>query len=100
MEVLVEFKECPDCKVDARLMNSIVQEEITKGNMGEGTIPFSDMKMMYNLDPRKTILTGSRLPGARVTYDICTKCGKEFTTKIELGHVLPSSNPGVPPTFL
>jgi hypothetical protein len=99
MKTISEFKECPDCKVDARLMNSIVQEEVLKGNMGEDTIAFTDAKIICNIDPRRPPIAGGRVPGARVIRDICTKCGREFTTKIERGYVTPPTTPGGVPIF-
>lgn len=99
MKVIAEFKECPDCKVDARLMNSIVQEEIAKGNMGVDTISFIDIRVVCNVDPKKPPIVGGRIPGARITRDMCTKCGKEFTTKIEIGYITPPTRPNMPPIF-
>lgn len=99
MIVLAEFKECPDCKVDARLMNSIVQEEIAKGNIGADVVANTMTKMITNLDARKPPLVGGRVPSARVFYDICCKCGKEYAVRIEKGHVTMPSGPGVIPVF-
>ncbi|GAI09501.1 unnamed protein product, partial [marine sediment metagenome] len=94
-----EFNECPDCKVDARLMNSIVQEEVAKGNMGKEAVACTDVRVFCNVDPSKPQLAGGRLPGAKVYRDMCTKCGREFTSRIERGYVTLPTTPGMPPVF-
>lgn len=99
MELIAEFKECPDCKVDAWLMKSIVQEQIAKGNMGEDVTANTASKIITNVDARKPPLVGGRIPSARVYYDICTKCGKERVVRIEKGHVTIPSRPGMLPEF-
>lgn len=99
MRTIAEFCECPDCKVDARLMNSIVQEEVAKGNMGEGMAPCTSANIYCNIDPRRPPIAGGRVPGARVTRDICTRCGREYTVRIEIGHVTAPVRPGMPPAF-
>lgn len=99
MRVIAEFYKCPNCKADARLMGSIVQEEMAKGNMGEGVVGCTQINVYCNVDPRRPPIVGGRIPGARVFKDVCTNCGKEFTTRIESGHVTPSTIEGMPPTF-
>jgi len=99
MEVIAELKECPDCKVDARLMNSIVQKEVEKGSMGKDMTPNTQAKIITNIDPRKPPLAGGRVPSGRVFYDICMKCGKEYIWRIEKGHVNIPTRPGQPPIF-
>lgn len=99
MEILATFNECSDCKVDARLMNSIVQEEISKGNMGSDVVPNTQARIITNIDMRKPPLIGGRIPSARVYYDICCRCGKEYVVRIERGHITMPSGPGVPPVF-
>lgn len=99
MEVLAEFKECPDCKVDARLMNSIAQMEIIKGNMGKDVVPNTQARIITNIDMRKPPLTGARVPSARVFFDICTKCGREYIFRIEKGHITLPARPGAPVVF-
>jgi len=99
MEVILELKECPDCKVDARLMNSIVQKEIEKGNMGKDTMPTTNTRVITNIDIRRPPLAGGRVPSARVSYDICMKCGKEHIWRIDKGYVTIPTRPGVPPEF-
>lgn len=99
MEVIAEFNKCPGCKVDARLMNTIIQEEVVKGNMSEGVVGCTQVEVFCNVDPRKPFIAGGRLPGARVFWDVCTKCGRRFITRIERGHVTPPTRPGLPPTF-
>ena len=99
MELIAEFKECPDCKVDARLMNSIVQEEIAKGNIEEGSPAATDGRVITNINILTPPLVGGRLAGARVFYDICTKCGTEYIVRIEKGHVTLPTRPGMLPTF-
>lgn len=99
MELIAQFDECPDCHVDAWLMKGIVQGEIAKGSMGEGVIPNTMTKLITNLDARKPPLVGGRVPSARVFYDICCKCGKEYIVRIEKGHITMPSRPGVAPVF-
>ena len=99
MEVIFELKECPDCKVDAWLMRSIVKKEIEKGNMGEGTIPTTNTGVITNIDTRKPPIAGGRVPSARVHYDICMKCGKEQIWRIEKGYVTIPTRPGQSPEF-
>ena len=99
MEVIAEFKECPDCKVDAWLMKSIMRMEIIEGNVGEDVVPNTMTKLITNLDARKPPLLGGRVASARIYYDICTKCGKEQPVRIEKGHVTMPSRPGQPPVF-
>lgn len=99
MKVIAEFKECPDCKVDARLMNTIVQEEMVKGNMSKDVVSWTIAAIYCNVDPRRPPIAGGRVPGARVFKDICTKCGREYTVRIETGYVTLPSRPGVLPTF-
>ena len=99
MKILAEFKECPDCKVDSRLMNTIIEEEATKGNMGTDTPSWTSIRVIANTDVRVPQIVGGRIPAARVTTDICTKCGREFTTKIEVGHITIPARPGMTPNF-
>lgn len=99
MKTIAEFEKCPDCKIDARLMNSIVQEEIAKGNMSKDIVPCTHGDIYCNIDPRHLPLTGGRVPGARVLYDICTKCGRSYTVRIETGYVTTPVRQGMPPTF-
>lgn len=99
MELIAEFKECPHCKVDARLMDPIVREEIAKGNMGEDMTGSTMCKVFTNIDVRKPPLVGGRVLSARVFYDVCTKCGYEYPVRIEKGHVTMPSRPGVLPVF-
>ncbi len=98
MEVVAEFNECPDCKVDAWLMKSIMRMEIIKGNVGEDVVPNTGTKVFTNLDARKPPLIGGRVASARVYYDICTKCGVEKPVRIEKGHVT-MPQPGHAPIF-
>jgi len=99
MEVIAEIKECPNCHVDARLMNMIAQEAIKLGNLGENVVPNTMGKIITNVDPRKPPLVGGRVISARVYYDICTNCGKEYIWRIEKGHVTIPARPGIPPKF-
>ena len=99
MEVLAEFKECPDCKVDAWLMKTIMQIEVAKGNIGDDVIPNSMTKLITNLDARKPPIVGGRVASARVYYDICIKCGAENPVRIEKGHITMPSGPGQSPVF-
>lgn len=99
MEIIATFNECPGCHVDSRLMNSIVKEEIAKGNIGEGAVPNTGIKIITNIDARKPPLVGGRVSSARVFYDICCQCGKEYIVRIEKGHITMPSRPGVPPVF-
>lgn len=99
MKTIATFDECPDCKVDKRLMNGIVQEEIAKGNMSKEALGCTVMQVYSNIDPMKIPIAGGRVPGARITKDICTKCGGEYTTRIETGHVTIPTRQGQPPTF-
>ena len=99
MRVISEITECPDCKVDARLMNSLVREEIEKGNMDKGTIGYVGISVYGNINLSKPMIAGGRVPGARVYKDICTKCGKEFTVRIEVGHIIMPTRQDMPPVF-
>lgn len=99
MEIIAEFKECPDCKVDARLMNFIVQKEIEKGNIGKDLMPNTQAKIFTNIDARKPPLAGGRVPSGRVYYDICMKCGREYIWRIEKGHMTIPARPGQIPVF-
>lgn len=99
MEIIAEIKECRNCKVDKRLMNMIVQEGIKLGNYGEDVTPNTMSKTITNVDPRKPPLVGGRIASARVFYDICCQCGKEYIWRIEKGYVTIPSRPGTPPAF-
>lgn len=99
MEIIAEIKECPDCKVDARLMNIIAQEAIKLGNFGEDIVPNTAAKIITNIDPRKPPLVGGRVISARVYYDICCKCGRERIWRIEKGYVTIPARPGMAPEF-
>lgn len=99
MKIIAEFRECPDCKVDARLMHLIISEEISKGNMGDNTLACTAVKVVTNIDPRKPPISGARIPSARIFYDMCTKCGKEYTVRIEQGHVAIPLRPTDPVVF-
>lgn len=99
MKTVFEFKECPDCKVDARVMNIIIQEEVAKGNMSKDVVPCISVSLYSVIDPRRPPLIGARIPGARVLRDICTRCGREVTTKIEVGRVTVPLKPGDPIQF-
>ena len=100
MEVVLDLKECPNCKVDAWLMKSIMRMEIIKGNVGEDVVPNSAMKIVTNLDTRKPPLLGGRVASARVYYDICTKCGREQPVRIERGHMTIPTGPNSIPEFI
>lgn len=100
MEVIFELNECPDCKMDAWLMKSIVQKEIEKGNMGEDVVANTQTRVITNIDARKPSLVGAGIPSARVFYDTCMKCGKEHIVRIEKGHVTLPTRPGMPPIFV
>lgn len=100
MKIIAEFNECPDCKVDDRLVKTICEKEIELGNLSENFAPYSSANIYAPVDAtRKPLLVGGRLLAARVLRDVCIKCGKEFTTRIEMGHVTPSADPRLPPTF-
>lgn len=100
MEVIAEFNECPDCKLDAWLMKSIVRMEVIKGNMGEDVVGNTQTRIITNIDGRRPPLIGARIPSARVFYDTCMKCGKEHIVRIEKGHVTLPTRPGMPPEFV
>jgi len=99
MKVLAEFKVCRDCKSSKRLMDSIVQKEIELGNMSKMAFGFTQIAIYCNVDPTKQLISGGRMLGSRVFKDICLGCGKEYIFRIESGHVMTSSTPGVVPTF-
>lgn len=99
MKTIATFNKCPDCKVDKRLMNTIVQEEIAKGNMSKEAFGCTMMNVYSNIDPMRPPIAGGRVPGARVTRDICTGCGREYTTKIETGHITIPTHQNQPPSF-
>ena len=64
MKTVAEFTECPDCKVDARLMNPIIQEEISKGNMSNEVLSCSSADIIFVIDPSHPPIAGGRVPGA------------------------------------
>lgn len=99
MEIIAEFKECPYCKVDARLMQSIVDAEIARGNASEGMIGHTKSHIYTNIDTTKEHLVGGRLPSARVYWDICMECGRELPVRIEKGYVTPPARIGDPVVF-
>lgn len=99
MQVVSDFKECPDCKVDAWLMRSITQEQKANGSIGDDVVGNTFTKVVTNMDARKPPLVGARILSARVYYDICTKCGKEQPVRIEKGHVTLPASPNMPPVF-
>ena len=99
MKVVAEFKECRECKVDARLMHTLVQEEIKLGNMTPGTLGCTRIDVYSNMDTNRPPIAGGRIRSARVYSDICTKCGKEYIVKIETGYVTVPANPGIAPIF-
>jgi len=99
MKLVAEFKECPDCKVDARLMNPIIQEEIAKGNMSKNVLSCASADITFVIDPSHPPISGGRVPGARVLRDICTKCGRTYTVRIESGYVTLPARAGLPVTF-
>jgi len=99
MEVVAEFVNCPKCEEDHRLMHGIVKDQIENDNMGEKAIGCTDIKVYCNIDPTHIPIVGGRVPGARVYFDMCTKCGKIYTVRIEKGHVSIPSTPGLPPEF-
>ncbi len=98
MEIVAEFNECPDCKVDAWLMKSIMRMEIIKGNVGADVVPNTGTKVFTDIDARNPPLIGGRVVSARVYYDICTKCGEEKPVRIEKGYVT-MPRPGQAPIF-
>ena len=104
MEVLFNKPECPnpDCPnfgEDHRLMSTIIAEEIKKGNVSEGAVAGTRAEMYNFIDAKKLPIIGGRIPGGRSYKDICTKCGREYTFRIERGHVTMPSRPGQLPTF-
>lgn len=99
MEVVLDLKECPNCKADAWLMKSIMKMEVVKGNIGEDMFPNTATKLVTNLDARKPPLLGGRVASARVYYDICCRCGREQPVRLEKGYVTMPSRPGQAPEF-
>jgi len=99
MKVIAEFKECPDCKVDARLMDPIIQEEIAKGNMSKDVLSCASADITFIIDPKHPPITGGRVAGARVLRDICIKCGRTYTVRIDRGYVTLPTRAGMPVTF-
>lgn len=99
VEVVAEFHECQDCKVDARLMQSIADGMIEKGNADVGSLGAVRTEIYSIVNPTKPPIAGARIPSARVSWDICTKCGRTFTVKIEKGHMTMPLAPGGQPTF-
>jgi hypothetical protein len=99
MKVVFERNVCPSCGVDARLMAQIVGEERKLNNVGEGTLACTQAKIITNIDPRKPPIAGGRIKSARVLYDICTKCGKEYVVRIEQGFITIPLSPQQQPTF-
>jgi len=98
MEVVAEFEECPDCKVDAWLMKSVMKPAITMGTVGDDVIPNSRTILISNLDARRPPIIGGRVASARVYYDICAKCGVERPVRIEKGYIT-MPRPGQAPEF-
>jgi len=99
MKLLGEFKECPYCLVDERLMNGICQTQKDLGNMNEAVVGATHVDVYCNVDPTKPVISGGRVPAARVFRDICSKCGREYTVRIEVGFLTTPTRPGGPTTF-
>ena len=99
MKVVATFAECPHCNVNNRLMNSVVQEEIAKGNMSKNSTPCTQIALFSNIDLARPPIAGGRVPGARIYKDICISCGTEFITRIETGYVTMPTVQGAMPTF-
>ena len=99
MKILAEFKECPNCKVDSRLMGSIVWEEIAKGFLNKDILGCISAEIYCNVDPNRPPIVGGRIPGARVYRDICTKCGKEYVVRIDFGYLTVPASPNSQPIF-
>jgi glutaredoxin len=99
MKLLSEFNNCPHCKADARLMNTLVQAEIDKGNMGAEIIPWTFITVYCNIDSSRPPIAGGRVPAARIYKDMCTECGEEFTTRIETGFLTMPLRAGAAPVF-
>ena len=98
--IVAEFKECRYCKVDTRLMQSVIDEEVAKGNVDAGALGATRMEIHSIINPLKPPIAGARIPSARVTKDICTTCGRELTVRIEKGHMTLPLTQGQQPTFM
>lgn len=99
MKTIAEFDKCPDCGASARLMGPIIQEEVAKGNMSSDLAGYTQVSVYCNVDQRRPPIVGGRIPGARVFKDVCVNCGREYTVRIETGHVTLPTRRDMPPTF-
>jgi len=100
MEVVTDLKKCPWCgEENAGVMSKLVQEEVSKGNMGEGSIGGIATNVYVAINPLKPPIAGGRTRAVRAYVDICTKCGRDYNFRVETGWAILPTRPGVAPTF-
>jgi hypothetical protein len=79
-----EFKRCPACGSEERVMEQLIEPEIEKGNWPAGTEGFTDKKMLMLRNPQTLKLIGSTIPAVGITFDVCADCGTEYAKRIEV----------------
>lgn len=95
MEIIGEYKTCPNCGKDDRILQRIVDEEIVKGTMSPNVVACYEVMLYAVIDLERPRLAGGRSPGIRVYRDICNNCGREMIVRVEKGHIKVSTR-GVP----
>ena len=81
-------KDCPGYGQDNRLMRAVIADEIAIKRLPASVEAELNCQLHVYTAPGRTPLPGSRMPAARTHYDMCTKCGQVYTTKIEIGVVI------------
>ncbi len=95
MEVLLDLKACPWCGGENwRGMGDLVDEEISKGNIDEGTVGAVTTAIHIIMNPLKPPLAGGRTPALKAYQDFCVKCGRSSYSRIEKGWATLPLKPG------
>ena len=77
----LEFNKCPVCGSESRVAGTIIQEEISKGKVGNNVIGATTIMQTALVDPTKSMLTA---PILTALIDICTNCGALYCFRVDV----------------
>lgn len=83
---LYEFKECPSCGSERRILEEEVQKQIKAGKLPEGTVIPAHMSqsILFNPTPVQNIIIAKHIVPVMVSqYDICAECGAMYLTRMD-----------------
>jgi len=97
MEYPLKFKACPNCGSESRIVESAVNEEISKGNLKVGTkIPALVTRTAIFAPTNTTIMARRTIPMLIGYYDVCADCGCLYCVEMQKGTGIaePQMKPG------